>query len=131
MNKHDRIYIAGHNGMVGSAIVRALEASGSRNLLYRSSSELDLRDQAATKTFFEQERPDYVFLAAAKVGGIHANNIYRAEFLYDNLMIEANVIEIHALSQTGEQHTSQASSEAERLQALSSRLSELVGRFNT
>ena len=93
MNKHDRIYIAGHNGMVGSAIVRALEASGYRNLLYRSSSELDLRDQAATKTFFEQERPDYVFLAAAKVGGIHANNIYRAEFLYDNLMIEANVID--------------------------------------
>lgn len=93
MNKHDRIYIAGHNGMVGSAIVRALEASGYRNLLVRSSAELDLRDQTATRIFFEQERPDYVFLAAAKVGGIHANNIYRAEFLFDNLMIEANVID--------------------------------------
>jgi GDP-L-fucose synthase len=93
MNKEARIYVAGHNGMVGSAIVRALQANGNHQVLLRTSSELDLRDQAATRRFFEEERPDYVFLAAAKVGGIHANNVYRAEFLYDNLMIEANVID--------------------------------------
>ncbi len=78
--------------MVGSAIVRKLKAQGYENLLTRTSSELDLRDQAAVEDFFETERPDYVFLAAAKVGGIVANNTYRAEFLYDNLLIEANII---------------------------------------
>jgi len=92
MNKEDKIYIAGHNGMVGSAIVRKLKDSGFTNLLLRSSKELDLRNQTSVNQFFEAERPDYVFLAAAKVGGIQANNIYRADFLYDNLMIEANVI---------------------------------------
>ncbi len=78
--------------MVGSAIVRKLEAAGFSNIITRTSSELDLRNQAAVGQFFEQEKPEYVFLAAAKVGGIHANNVYRAEFLYDNLMIEANII---------------------------------------
>jgi len=92
MNKEDKIYIAGHNGMVGSAIVRKLKDSGFTNLLLRSSKELDLRNQTSVNQFFEAERPDYVFLAAAKVGGIQANNIYRADFLYDNIMIEANVI---------------------------------------
>ena len=86
------VYVAGHNGMVGSAIVRKLKAEGFDNLVLRSSQELDLRNQSAVNAFFESEKPDYVFLAAAKVGGILANNIYRAEFLYDNLMIEANVI---------------------------------------
>jgi GDP-L-fucose synthase len=92
MDKNARIYIAGHRGMVGSAIVRALQAAGFHKLLVRTSSELDLRNQAAVAAFFEAEKPDYVFLAAAKVGGIIANHTYRAEFLYDNLMIEANVI---------------------------------------
>lgn len=78
--------------MVGSAIMRKLQSEGYNNIITRLSSQLDLRNQAAVKEFFEQEKPDYIFLAAAKVGGIHANNIYRAEFLYDNLMIEANVI---------------------------------------
>jgi GDP-L-fucose synthase len=78
--------------MVGSAIIRKLQAEGYHNFVFRKSSELDLRNQAAVETFFESEKPDYVFLAAAKVGGIHANNIYRAEFLYDNLMIQNNVI---------------------------------------
>ncbi|HLO56934.1 MAG TPA: GDP-L-fucose synthase [Saprospiraceae bacterium] len=92
MKPHHKIYIAGHNGMVGSAIVRKLKAEGFENLVLRSSKELDLRDQSAVNAFFEAEKPDYVFLAAAKVGGIVANNTYRADFLYDNLMIEANVI---------------------------------------
>ncbi|MEO0473147.1 MAG: GDP-L-fucose synthase [Bacteroidota bacterium] len=92
MNKTAKIYVAGHRGMVGSAIVRNLQAKGFDNIVLRRSSELDLRDQAAVKAFFETEKPDYVVLAAAKVGGIHANNVYRAEFLYDNLAIEMNVI---------------------------------------
>jgi GDP-L-fucose synthase len=92
MKSYHKIYVAGHNGMVGSAIVRKLKAEGFENLVLRSSKELDLRDQAAVNAFFEVEKPDYVFLAAAKVGGIVANNTYRADFLYDNLMIEANVI---------------------------------------
>lgn len=92
MQPHHKIYIAGHNGMVGSAIVRKLKAEGFENLVLRSSKELDLRDQSVVNAFFEAEKPDYVFLAAAKVGGIVANNTYRADFLYDNLMIEANVI---------------------------------------
>ena len=87
-----RIFVAGHNGMVGSAIVRRLKAEGYANLLRRSSAELDLRDQAAVAEFFASERPDYVFLAAARVGGIIANSTRKGEFLYDNLMIQANVI---------------------------------------
>lgn len=92
MEKEAKIYIAGHRGMVGSAIMRKLQSEGYNNIVTRVSSELDLRNQVAVSEFFKQEKPEYVFLAAAKVGGIHANNIYRAEFLYDNLMIEANVI---------------------------------------
>ncbi len=92
MNKDSKIYIAGHNGMVGSAIKRKLEKSGFSNLIGRRSSELDLRNQAEVMEFFRKEKPEYVFLAAAKVGGILANNTYRAEFLYDNLMMEANII---------------------------------------
>src|SRR5688572_6875215 len=92
MNKEDKIYIAGHNGMVGSALLRKLRKEGFGNFLLRSSAALDLRDQSAVNAFFAAERPDYVFLAAAKVGGIHSNNTYRAEFIYDNLMIEANII---------------------------------------
>ncbi|WP_371927355.1 GDP-L-fucose synthase family protein [Pontibacter sp. HSC-36F09] len=99
MEKTSKIYIAGHRGMVGSAILRQLEANGHTNIITRTSSELDLRNQQAVQDFFETERPDYVFLAAAKVGGIHANNTFRAEFLYDNLMIEANII--HAAHVTG------------------------------
>jgi len=87
-----RIFVAGHNGMVGSAIVRRLKAEGYANLLRRSSAELDLRDQAAVAEFFATERPDYVFLAAARVGGIIANSTRKGEFLYDNLMIQTNVI---------------------------------------
>jgi len=93
MIKTSKIYVAGANGMVGSAIVRKLRATGFNNLITPGSKELDLRDQAAVNAFFEQEQPELVFLAAAKVGGIVANNTYRAEFLYDNLMITANVIE--------------------------------------
>ncbi|HVU98956.1 MAG TPA: GDP-L-fucose synthase [Puia sp.] len=89
----DKIYVAGHRGMVGSAIVRKLKKEGFTRLLTGTSSELDLRDQAATRAFFEKEKPDHVFLAAAKVGGILANNTYRGEFLYDNLMIQSNVID--------------------------------------
>lgn len=89
----DKIYVAGHRGMVGSAIVRRLRKEGFDQLLTSTSSELDLRDQAAVRAFFEKEKPDHVFLAAAKVGGILANNTYRAEFLYDNLMIQSNVID--------------------------------------
>ena len=92
MNKDAKIFVAGHRGMVGSAIMRKLEAEGFHNLILKRSSELDLRDQQAVKAFFESEQPEYVFLSAAKVGGIHANNVYRAEFLYDNLMIQNNVI---------------------------------------
>jgi len=92
MEKTARIFVAGHRGMVGSAIVRELNRQGFNNIITRTSSELNLRDQAAVGSFFQTERPDYVFLAAAKVGGIHANNTLRAEFLYDNLMIQANVI---------------------------------------
>jgi len=92
MNKTNKIYIAGHNGMVGSAIHRKLLEKGHNNIVTRNSSEVDLRDQHAVAKFFEQEKPDYVFLAAAKVGGILANNTYRAEFIYDNLMIENNII---------------------------------------
>ena len=92
MEKESKIYVAGHRGMVGSAIVRALQRVGHTNLLTRPSAELDLREQAAVRAFFEAERPEYVFLAAAKVGGIAANNTYRAEFLYDNLAIQTNVI---------------------------------------
>lgn len=91
-NVTNKIYIAGHNGMVGSAIGRKLKAEGYHNLVGRNSRELDLRNQEDVNRFFADEQPEYVFLAAAKVGGILANNIYRAEFLYDNLMIEANVI---------------------------------------
>lgn len=92
MNKESRIYIAGHRGMVGSAIMRRLESLGYTNLVFRTSTELDLIDQGQVQKFFELEQPEYVFLAAAKVGGINANNIYRGEFLYQNLMIASNVI---------------------------------------
>jgi GDP-L-fucose synthase len=93
MNKQDKVYVAGHRGMVGSAITRKLEKEGFTQLLQRTSSELDLRDQAAVRAFFEKEKPDYVFLAAAKVGGILANNTYRGQFIYDNLMIQSNIID--------------------------------------
>jgi GDP-L-fucose synthase len=92
MNKQDSIYVAGHNGMVGSAIVRKLKQEGFENLILRNSKELDLRNQQKVTDFFSETKPAYVFLAAAKVGGIVANNSYRAEFLYDNLMIQNNVI---------------------------------------
>ena len=92
MNKTDRIYIAGHNGMVGSAIMRKLKSEGYKNLIIKDSNELDLRDQNTVNQFFKNEKLDFVFLTAAKVGGILANNTFRAEFLYDNLMIETNVI---------------------------------------
>jgi GDP-L-fucose synthase len=92
MYQQDKIYVAGHNGMVGSAIVRKLQSQGYNNIVTRFSKELDLKDQPAVAAFFKQEKPDYVFLAAAKVGGIMANNTYRAEFIYDNMMIQTNVI---------------------------------------
>ncbi|MCL4280835.1 MAG: GDP-L-fucose synthase [Flavobacteriales bacterium] len=92
MEKQDKIYIAGHRGMVGSAIKRKLEQEGFTNIVARTSKELDLKDQAAVRDFFRQEKPDHVVLAAAKVGGIQANNTYRAQFIYENLMIQANVI---------------------------------------
>ena len=92
MLKNDKIYIAGHNGMAGSAIMRKLIIEGFKNILVSSSKDLDLRNQANVNLFFELHKPDYVILAAAKVGGIHANNIFRAEFIYDNLMIESNII---------------------------------------
>ncbi len=101
MEKNSKIYVAGHRGMVGSAIMRGLRKNGFDNLIFRKSKELDLRDQAAVNEFFRKERPDYVFLAAAKVGGIMANNVYRADFLYENLMIQSNVI--HAAYQNGVQ----------------------------
>ena len=93
MLKSAKIYVAGSNGMVGSAIVRALKAKGYINLVVKSSKELDLKNQQAVRDFFSQEQPEYVFLAAAKVGGIHANNTYPATFIYDNIMIQSNVIQ--------------------------------------
>ena len=98
MNSDDKIFIAGHRGMVGSAIVRKLNREGYTNLVVQTSSELDLRNQESVNAFFHQENPDYVILAAAKVGGIHANNIYRGEFIYDNIMIQTNVIHASHLS---------------------------------
>ena len=92
MNLDAKIYVAGHRGLVGSAIVRNLEDKGYTNIICRTHKELDLTNQEAVRTFFEQERPEYVFLAAAKVGGIHANNTYPADFIYNNLMIQNNVI---------------------------------------
>ena len=92
MEKNDKIYVAGHRGMVGSAIHKRLTAAGFDNIVVRSSKDLDLRRQDEVKQFFGTEKPDFVFLAAAKVGGIHANNVYRADFLYENLMIESNII---------------------------------------
>ncbi|MFP5040696.1 GDP-L-fucose synthase family protein [Parasediminibacterium sp. JCM 36343] len=92
MEKRSKIYIAGHRGMVGSAIIRRLQKDGYDNIITRTSKELDLRNQQAVNSFFETEKPDYVFLAAAKVGGIVANNTYRADFIYENLMMESNII---------------------------------------
>jgi GDP-L-fucose synthase len=92
MEKSSKIFVAGHRGMVGSAIVRKLNSEGYNNLILKTSKELDLRNQAAVELFFANEKPDYVFLAAAKVGGIHANNTFRADFLYDNLIMESNII---------------------------------------
>jgi GDP-L-fucose synthase len=92
MEQTAKIYIAGHRGMVGSGLERKLRKEGYNNIITRTSAELDLRNQQAVNKFFEKEKPAYVILAAAKVGGIHANNTYRAEFIYDNLMIEANII---------------------------------------
>ena len=92
MEKFAKIYIAGHRGMVGSAIERRLRTEGYNNIIYRTSNEMDLKNQDLVNSFFHVDKPDYVILAAAKVGGIHANNTYRAEFIYDNLMMEANII---------------------------------------
>jgi len=92
MEENAKIYVAGHRGMVGSALLRALKKRGFENIVVRTSSELDLRNQLAVSEFFQQEKPQYVFLAAAKVGGIHANNTFRADFIYDNLLIAANTI---------------------------------------
>jgi len=98
MNPEQKIYVAGHRGLVGSALMRALEKKGFKNLVTRTHTELDLTDQAAVKKFFESEKPEYVFLAAAKVGGIHANNTYPADFIYINLQIQNNVIHNSYLS---------------------------------
>ena len=92
MNLNDKIYIAGHRGLVGSAIVRQLESRGFTKLLMRTHKELDLTNQAQVQNFFKQEKPDFVILAAAKVGGINANNTYPAQFIYENLAIQTNVI---------------------------------------
>jgi GDP-L-fucose synthase len=92
MEKQAKIYVAGHNGMVGSAILRRLQKEGYSNFVLRSSRELDLKEQSLVRDFFAKEKPEYVFMAAAKVGGINANNIYRAQFIYENLMIQNNVI---------------------------------------
>ncbi|SKD07884.1 GDP-L-fucose synthase [Chitinophaga ginsengisegetis] len=100
MNTQDRIYVAGHRGMVGSAIVRRLQRDGFNNIIVRTSKELDLRDQLAVAAFFRETKPDYVFLAAAKVGGIMANNTYRGQFIYENLMIQNNVIHHAHLNDT-------------------------------
>lgn len=99
MNKNEKIYVAGHRGMVGSALIRKLNAEGFSNIVVRSSKELDLRNTQAVADFFAKEKPDHVFLAAAKVGGIVANNTYRAEFIYDNLMIQNNIV--HSSYQNG------------------------------
>ena len=93
MDKNAKIYVAGHSGLVGSAIMRELQKQGHANFVLRGSADLDLREQAAVRDFFAAEKPDYVFLAAAKVGGIHANNTYPAEFIADNLMMESNIID--------------------------------------
>jgi len=100
VEKEAKIFVAGHRGMVGSAIVRALEQAGYQHIIKRTSSELDLRNQADVASFFSAERPDYVFLAAAKVGGIIANNTYRADFIYENIMIQTNVIHQAYVHQT-------------------------------
>jgi GDP-L-fucose synthase len=92
LEKEAKIYVAGHRGMVGSAVVRELQNNGFHNIVTKTSKELDLRSQDAVRSFYQTEKPQYVFVAAAKVGGIHANNVYRAEFLYDNLMIQNNLI---------------------------------------
>ena len=92
MNKDSKIYVAGHRGLVGSAIMRQLDAMGCSNILTRTHSELDLVNQSQVQVFFEKEKPEYVFLAAAKVGGIYANNTYPADFIYQNMMMEANVV---------------------------------------
>lgn len=92
MEKSAKIYVAGHRGLVGSSIVRSLEKEGYTNIIYRNHKDLDLRNQNDVEKFFQEEKPEYIFLAAAKVGGIHANNTYPAEFIYDNLMIETNII---------------------------------------
>lgn len=99
MDINSKIFIAGHRGMVGSALVRKLTKQGFQNIVYKTSQELDLRNQQAVNDFFASEKPQYVFLTAAKVGGIVANNTYRAEFIYDNLMMEANVIHASYLHQ--------------------------------
>jgi GDP-L-fucose synthase len=100
MDKSAKIYIAGHRGMVGSAIKRKLNFEGYHNIIHRTSAELDLRNQQAVNDFFEKEKPEFVLLVAAKVGGIYANNTYKAEFIYDNLMIEANIIHAAYLYKT-------------------------------
>ncbi len=92
MNKNSKIYIAGHTGLVGSSILRKLKEKGYQNFAFTPSKEYDLRNQQTVEHFFKKEKPDYVFMAAAKVGGIVANNKYRAEFIYDNLMIQNNII---------------------------------------
>lgn len=93
MNTKTRIYVAGHKGMVGSAIIRTLQQQGQTNIITRTHAELDLTDQSAVRTFFTTERPEQVYLAAAKVGGIHANNTYPAEFIYENLTVQSNVVD--------------------------------------
>ena len=98
MEVNSKIFVAGHNGMVGTALVKVLKRKGFNNILTRTSKELDLMNQNRVQTFFDEEKPEYVFVAAAKVGGIVANNTYRAEFLYNNLVIEANVIHSAYLS---------------------------------
>lgn len=99
MKPKDRIYVAGHRGLVGSALMRRLQAGGYKDIVTRKHAELDLTEQRAVNEFFQKEKPEYVFLAAAKVGGIHANNTYRADFIYQNLMIESNII--HAAYRNG------------------------------
>ena len=99
MDKNAKIYVAGHRGLVGSAIVKCLQSKGYTNLLLKTHDELDLTDTAAVAAFFQNEKPDYVFLAAAKVGGIIANSTYRADFIYENMMIQSNVIHQSYLNQ--------------------------------
>ena len=99
MEKESRIYIAGHKGMVGSGLERKLRKEGYNNIVTKTSIELDLRNQQAVNNFFKKQKPEYVILAAAKVGGIQANNIYRGEFIYDNLMIEVNIIHASYLNE--------------------------------